>query len=98
MGSDLCTKTIDPEQTTRGFPLSKNVTLSKPLGGATVMRLTSNVVIRPWIRRRQPTPNVVLQLVACQQFQLLYSEIQILGVGPRTFRFIYLQDYLLHKD
>jgi len=54
------TKAMDPEQTTRGFPFPKNVALSKPLGGATMMCVASNIVIRPWIRRRQPTPNLVL--------------------------------------
>jgi len=60
MEDDSRTKAMDPQQTSRGFPFPENVALSKPLGGAPVMRVASDVVIRPWIRRRQPTPNLVL--------------------------------------
>ena len=57
---DSRTKAMDPKQATRGFPFPENVALSKPLGSATEMCIASDVVIRPWIRCRQPTPNVVL--------------------------------------
>jgi hypothetical protein len=60
MEDDPRTKAMYPQKTTRGFPFPINVALSKPIGGAIVMRVASDVVIRPWIWRRQPTPNVVL--------------------------------------
>jgi len=57
---DPHTKAMYPQKTTRRFPFPENVALSEPIGGAMEMRVASDVVIRPWIRRRQPTPNVVL--------------------------------------
>ena len=60
MEDSLRTKAMDPQQTTRGFPFPETVALSKPLGGSTVMRVASDVVVRPWIRRRQPSPYVVM--------------------------------------
>jgi len=38
-----------PKKTASRIPLLKLIALSKPLGGASVMRFASDVVIYPWI-------------------------------------------------
>ena len=54
---------MDPHERTSRFPYIEYIAFSKPRGRATVMGLASNIVVYPWIRGRQPTANVLLQLV-----------------------------------
>ena len=40
--------------------------MGEPRGGPFVAQSEGNVVIFPWIRRREPTLNIFLQFVACE--------------------------------
>jgi hypothetical protein len=57
---------MDPHERTCRFPIIDGVALRKPRGRAMVMRMAGKIVIYPWIWGRQPTANVVLQLVTCE--------------------------------
>jgi hypothetical protein len=62
------------------------------------MRIASHIVIYPWIRGRQPTTKLLLQLVAYEVVFLAYT----LGCGNikrlRTFDLIQLKYQVLHED
>ena len=58
---------MDPQKGTRSrrIPFGKSIAMDKPGGCPSVPRSASNVMVRPWIRRREPTLHITLQFVAC---------------------------------
>jgi hypothetical protein len=58
------TFTMDEQKGTVRFPFLKHVTLCKPRRTSTVVIPPSNVVIFGWVRRREPTSDILLQLLA----------------------------------
>ena len=54
---------MEPNERTRRFPIHEGIALLKPRGRAMEMRFEGNIVVYPRIRGRQPTAEVLLELV-----------------------------------
>jgi hypothetical protein len=50
----------------RHLPFGEGLALNEPCGSLAVSRFARDVVIFPWIGRREPTSNMLLQLITCQ--------------------------------
>jgi hypothetical protein len=57
-----------PEEGTwsRFLPFRKRGAVNEPCPGFAVLRFAGDVVIFPWIRRREPSSNIDPQHVTCQ--------------------------------
>jgi len=58
---------MHPQQGTRSrcFPFGERLTLQEPGCGTFVAGFTSNVMISPWVRGREPTSDISLKFVTC---------------------------------
>ena len=86
---------MDPHEKTRRFPIIHDVTLRKPLGRATVMRFTGDIMVYPWIWGRQPMAKVHLALVTYEvvsEYTSRKGNIEKL----RTFELVYFNSQFLH--
>ena len=54
---------MNPKERTRGLPVIEHGTLKKPHCGSLVMGGTRNVMVRGWVRWREPFAKVLTQLV-----------------------------------
>jgi hypothetical protein len=88
---------MDPKKAASPLPFLEHIALCKPCGSATVMRFASDVVVRPRIWRRQPTSNILLQLVTYKVDSAYTSQNDDI-VGLRTFHLVDFHCYLLHQD
>jgi len=88
---------MDPKKAASPLPLLEHIALCKPRGSATVMRLASDVVVRPRIWRGQPTSNILLQLVTYKVDSAYTSQNDDI-VGLRTFHLVDFHCYLLHHN
>ena len=78
---------MNPKKSVRPgrLPFGECLALNKPCGSLAVSRFARDVVIFPWIGRRDPTSNVPLQFITCPTI----SEFPFRGGNinnERTFR------------
>jgi hypothetical protein len=70
---------MNPQERTLCIPILEGVALGEPFCGSTVVGSKGHVVILGWIRRGEPTSDVLLQLVTC----IARSESATLVIGIR---------------
>jgi hypothetical protein len=93
---DIRTKTVDPHERTRRFPITDDIALRKPRGRATVMRFAGDILVYPWIWDRKPTAKYLLKLVT-YKVVLTYMP-RSCNVEVRTLDLVYLKCHFLHQD
>ena len=68
--------------------------MDEPFCGPSLARVAGNVVIFPWIRWREPTLNILPQLVTCQTISVFSVRNE---KNELTFRSVYITRDLLHE-
>ena len=87
---------MNPHKRTSRIPFFECIALSKPRGRPAVMRFACNIVVYPWIWGRQPTANVLLQLVTYEAVSTYIPEnVNIMRL--RTFQLVNLIRQFLHQ-
>ena len=83
---------MNPEQRPCCDPLFKCAALDEPFGSPIVLDRLSNVMVLGRIRRGEPTPDILLQLVSCEARGTISLEDIMIGAsnGSRFVLFSWL--------
>ncbi len=87
---------MDPEEGTwwGRFPFRERLAMNEPRPRPCVVRFPGNMVILPWIWRREPTANILLQLVTCHIINVISGGNGSV-TGRLTFQFVHVARHFM---